>query len=135
MSDFVQLLQLAFTEGTNNKLSQPLGNWYHGRISQAWNQVISLMEHLIYSFETEPCHSVRVYEWQYNHQSCPWHYKRSSPTQTFPITAVPVSGRFESGFFIPDALDGTANVIDPPTTDVPPWEDQMLRGYQQTVHL
>jgi hypothetical protein len=52
-NDFVQLLQLAFTEGTNNKLRQPLGNWYCGRISQAWNQVFSPLEHLIYSLETE----------------------------------------------------------------------------------
>jgi hypothetical protein len=32
-NDFLSLLQLAFTEGTNNKLHQPLGNWYQGRIS------------------------------------------------------------------------------------------------------
>jgi hypothetical protein len=61
-NDFVQLLQLAFTEGTNNKLRQPLGNWYRGRISQAWNQVFSPSEHLIYSLETEPRGSVQVYE-------------------------------------------------------------------------
>lgn len=134
-NDFVQLLQLAFTKGTNNKLSQPLGNWYHGRISQAWNQVFSPMEHLIYSFETEPCCSVHIYEWQYNHWSHRWCYKRLSPTQTFPINAVPISRSFEFGFFIPDALEGTADVIDPPTTNVPPWEDQMLCGYQQKVCL
>ncbi len=27
-NDFVMLLQLAFKDGTNNKLQQPLGNWY-----------------------------------------------------------------------------------------------------------
>jgi hypothetical protein len=63
------------------------------------------MEHLIYSFDTEPHCSVHVYEWQYNRQSHRRCYKRSSPTQTFPINAVPVSGSFESGFFIPDALE------------------------------
>jgi hypothetical protein len=29
---------------------------------------------------------------------------------TFPIDAVPISGRFESSFFIPDVLEGTADV-------------------------
>jgi hypothetical protein len=47
------LLQLAITEGTNNKLRQPLGNWYQGQISQAWNQVFSPEEHKIYSLEIE----------------------------------------------------------------------------------
>jgi hypothetical protein len=48
------LLQLAFTEGTNNKLHHPLGNWHQRRISQAWNQVFSPEEHKIYSLEMEP---------------------------------------------------------------------------------
>ncbi len=48
-NDFIALLQLAFTEGMNNKLHQPLGNWYQGQISQAWNQVFSPEEHKIYS--------------------------------------------------------------------------------------
>jgi hypothetical protein len=52
-NEFVSLLQLAFTEGTNNKLRQPLGNWYQGQISQAWNQVFSPEEHKIYSLEIE----------------------------------------------------------------------------------
>jgi hypothetical protein len=56
-NDFVKLLQLAFTDGTNNKLRQPLGNWYRGRISQAWNQVFSPADHKIYSLETEPHHT------------------------------------------------------------------------------
>jgi hypothetical protein len=50
-NDFVILLQLAFTEGTNNKLRQPLGNWYCGRISQTWNQAFSPDKHMIYSLE------------------------------------------------------------------------------------
>jgi hypothetical protein len=65
-NDFVLLLQLAFTEGMNNKLKQQLGNWYRGRISQAWNQVFSPSEHVIYSLEAEPRRSVLVYERQYN---------------------------------------------------------------------
>jgi hypothetical protein len=64
-NDFVQLLQLAFTDGTNNKLRQPLGNWYRGRISQAWNQVFSPADHKIYSLKTEPRHTVQVNERQY----------------------------------------------------------------------
>jgi hypothetical protein len=53
-NNFVSLLQLAFTEGMNNKLRQPLGNWYQGWISQAWNQVFSPEEHKIYFVEMEP---------------------------------------------------------------------------------
>jgi hypothetical protein len=45
---------------------------------------------------------------------------------TFPINAVPVSGKFESGFYLPDKLEGTADVIPAPAKDQPPWEDQML---------
>jgi hypothetical protein len=40
-NNFISFLQLSFTEGTNNKLRQRLGNWYCGCISQAWNQVFS----------------------------------------------------------------------------------------------
>jgi hypothetical protein len=64
-NDFVKLLQLAFTDGTNNKLWQPLGNWYQGQISQAWNQIFSPADHKIYSFETDPCRMVQVYEQHY----------------------------------------------------------------------
>jgi hypothetical protein len=74
-NDFVLLLQLAFTEGTNNKLKQQLGNWYQGRISQAWNQVFFPSEHVIYSLAAEPRCSVLVYERQYNHRSRRWRYK------------------------------------------------------------
>jgi hypothetical protein len=52
-NDFISFLQLSFTEGTNNKLHQRLGNWYRGRILQAWNQVFSPSDNKIYSFETE----------------------------------------------------------------------------------
>jgi hypothetical protein len=64
-NDFVSLLQLAFTEGTNNQLRQPLGNWYQGRISQAWNQIFSPEVHKIYSLKMEPSRAVRIYERQY----------------------------------------------------------------------
>jgi hypothetical protein len=65
-NDFVQLLQLAFTEGTSNRLQHPLGNWYCGHISQSWNQVFSIADHKIYSLEQEPCRSICIYEKQYN---------------------------------------------------------------------
>jgi hypothetical protein len=69
---------------------------------------------VIYSLEAEPRRSVLVYEWQYNRWFRRWHYKWSSPNLTFPVDAVPISGRFESGFFIPDVLKGTADVNAPP---------------------
>jgi hypothetical protein len=82
-NDFVKLLQLAFTDGTNNKLRWPLGNWYRGRISQACNQVFSPDDHKIYSYETETQWKVQVYERQYTCWSHQWRYERSSPTVTF----------------------------------------------------
>jgi hypothetical protein len=58
-----------------------------------------------------------------------------SPTLTFPIDAVPISGKFEAGYFLPDNTEGTADVIPPPVIDQPPWEDGMLRGYQRMTPL
>jgi hypothetical protein len=54
---------------------------------------------------------------------------------TFPINAVPVSGKFIGGYFHPDTPEGTANVVPPPVHDEPPWEDRMFRGYQRTTSL
>jgi hypothetical protein len=54
---------------------------------------------------------------------------------TFPIDAVPVSGKFSSGYFHPDTPEGTADVVPPLVHDEPPWEDRMIRGYQQTMSL
>jgi hypothetical protein len=59
----------------------------------------------------------------------------NSPVLTFPIDAVPVSGKFENGFFIPDSLDGTADVVNPPPDDDPAWERCMLQGYQCSLPL
>jgi hypothetical protein len=42
---------------------------------------------------------------------------------TFPIDAVPISGRFESSFFIPDVLEGTADVDAPPMAETTAWEN------------
>jgi hypothetical protein len=134
-NDFVMLLQLAFTDGTNNKLQQPVGHWYRGQISQVWNQIFSPAKHKIYLFEMEPCQMVQVFKQQYTCQSCRWCYQWSSPTLTFPIHTVPVSGKFESGVYLPDNPKGTADVIPPPAKDQPPWEDQMLQGFQRTTSL
>jgi hypothetical protein len=78
---------------------------------------------------------VQVYKQQYTCQSRQWCYQQLSPTLTFPINTVPVSGKFESGFYLPDNPKGTADVITPPAKDQPPWEDQMLQGYQRTSNF
>jgi hypothetical protein len=54
---------------------------------------------------------------------------------TFPIDAVPISSKFEAGYFLPDNTEGTVDVVPPPVIDQPPWEDQMLRGYQRMTSL
>jgi hypothetical protein len=41
----------------------------------------------------------------------------------FPINAVPISGKFEASYFLPDNSEGTADVIPPPIINQPPWED------------
>jgi hypothetical protein len=107
-----------------------MGNWYRGRISQSWNQVFSPADHKIYSFKTEPRQTVRVYERQYTRCSRQWQYQCSSLVLTFPIDIAPISGKFEQGFFIPDNLDGTADVVNPPPNNEPTWERQMLHGYR-----
>jgi hypothetical protein len=107
-----------------------MGNWYRGHISQSWNQVFSPADHKIYSFKTEPHQTIHVYEQQYTRCSCQWQYQRSSPVLTFPIDIAPISGKFKQGFFIPNNLDGTTDVVDPPPNNKPTWERQMLHGYQ-----
>jgi hypothetical protein len=81
--------------------------------------------------ETEPRHTVQVYEWQYTRQSQLWCYQQSSPTLTFPIDAVPISGKFEAGYFLPDNTEATADVVPPPVINQP----RMLRGYQRMTSL
>jgi hypothetical protein len=54
---------------------------------------------------------------------------------TFPINAVPISGKFEASYFLPDNSEGTTEVVSPPIINPLPWEDQMLRGYQQMTSL
>jgi hypothetical protein len=127
-NDFISFLQLSFIEGMNNKLHQHLGNWYRGRISQAWNQVFSPSDNKIYSFETEPHHSVHIYEQSICQKNCGWRYLRSTPTLSFPIDAVPVSGKFETGFFIPNNHECTGDVMPPPPDDVLQWEERMFQG-------
>jgi hypothetical protein len=78
---------------------------------------------------------VQVNERQYTHQSCQWRYQWLPPTLTFPINVVPISAKFNAGYFLPDHSEGTADVVPPPIIDQPPWEDWMLRGYQRTTSL
>jgi hypothetical protein len=78
---------------------------------------------------------VRIYEKQYTRRARQWRYQRTSPTISFPIDSVPISGKFENGFFIPDTPEGTADIIDPPPEDEIQWECIMLCGYQRTVPL
>jgi hypothetical protein len=40
-------------------------------------------------------------------------------TLTFPIDAVPISGKFEAVYFLPDHWEGTADVVPPPVIDHP----------------
>jgi hypothetical protein len=54
---------------------------------------------------------------------------------TFPINVVPISAKFNAGYFLPDHSEGTADVVPPTVIDQPPWEDQMLRGYQRMTSL
>ena len=130
-NDFVVLLQLAFTEGTNNRLRQPLGSWYRGRISQSWNQVYSPTKRKVYSFETEPRHSVRIYG-RTRRRSRRMQYLRSTPMLSFPIDTVPISGKFETGFFVPDS-DTTTDVVDPPPDEILQREECMFRGRHRYV--
>jgi hypothetical protein len=116
----------------NNKLRQLLGNWYQGWISQAWNQVFSPGEQKFFSLEMEPSRAIQIYERQYTQQSRRWCYQRSSPMLTFPIDAVPISGKFAIRYFHPDTPEGTADVVPPPEHEEPPISrppDQVLHSH------
>jgi len=56
---FVKQLRKCFCQGTNDRLNQPLGRWYRGRISQIWPQVYSPSTRLLYN--AEPNGSLRLY--------------------------------------------------------------------------
>jgi hypothetical protein len=62
----------------------------------------------IYSFEMEPRHSVCIYE-RSRRRSRRWRYLCSTPMLALDV--VPILGRFETGFFVPDS-DVTADVVD-----------------------
>jgi hypothetical protein len=42
--------------------------------------------------------------------------------------AVPISGKFEAGFFVSDDSEQIADAVEPPTEIVQPWENQMFQG-------
>lgn len=88
-NQFLLLLHTAFTKGTNDKLHQPLGDWYRGQIAQSWNQVFCPSDMRIYAFETSPCLAVRIYE-RSGSPHC-YRYVRTSTTLTFPRDSVPMS--------------------------------------------
>jgi hypothetical protein len=47
-------LQVAYTVGTNNLLTGPLGRWYVDQMHQAWHQVYCDATDTVYSFTEEP---------------------------------------------------------------------------------
>lgn len=107
---FTALLHQCFTDGTNGTLTQPMEQWYKGRLTQVWYQVYSPATKKVYSYEQG---SVREYIKRRPTQTRFTYYKRSTTT-TFPLDAIPISGRFEAGHFIPDARH-QPSFIDPPT--------------------
>ena len=111
----------------------PLGDWYHGRIHQSWNQVFCPSDLHIYSFETSPCLAVRIYECARSpRQFC---YLRTSPSLTFPWDAIPISGQFQNGYFVPDNSVHTAKIVDPPSDDSFHWLHRMLHNFEHSVPL
>jgi hypothetical protein len=132
-NQFLLLLHTAFTKGTNDKLHQPLGDWYRGQIAQSWNQVFCPSDMRIYAFETSPCLAVRIYE-RSGSPHC-YRYVRTSTTLTFPRDSVPMSGTLQNGYFLPDNSERTAAIIDPPTIAPSPWLRRMLHNFDHFVPL
>ena len=83
----------------NGTLTQLMGEWYQGRLTQIWNQVYSPMTKCIYSFEQG---SVQEYAKRHLSQSR-FTYSRHSTTTSFPRDSVLITGCFESGHFVPDS--------------------------------
>jgi hypothetical protein len=61
---FITKLQVAYTMGTNNLLTRPLGQLYVDQMHQAWHQVYCDATDTVYSFTKEPTPSVRIYNCQ-----------------------------------------------------------------------
>ena len=64
-NEFIFLLQMAFTEGTTNKLRQPLGSWYCGCIHQSWNQIFGTKSFVTPTFTYIPLKPCLAWQCEY----------------------------------------------------------------------
>ena len=108
----------------NGTLTQPMEEWYQGRLMQIWNQVYSPMTKCIYSFEQG---SVQEYAKHHLLQSR-FTYSRHLTTTSFPRDSVPITGRFESGHFVPDSRQQPT--FTPPQTLPDDTATKMIRTIQ-----
>jgi hypothetical protein len=113
---FFTKLQVAYTVGTNNLLTGPLGRWYVDRMHRAWHQVYCDATNTVYSFTKEPMPSVKIYncqtQWTKWFQYTQMHDSISFPLQQQCLT--PISGHFEQGFFIADSNEASSYTAPPP---------------------
>jgi hypothetical protein len=116
---FVTKLQVAYTVGTNNLLTRPLGQWDVDQMHQAWHQVYCDATDTVYSFTKEPTPSVRIYNCQT--QWTKWfRYTQMHDSISFPLQQqclTPISGHFEQGFFIADSNEASNYTAPPPKVD------------------
>jgi hypothetical protein len=139
---FVKQLREAFTTNnafngnntpTSTKLRRPLGKWYKGRILQAWNQVYDNATDTVYSFD--PAHkSVRKFN-RPRHNGQRFRHTISAESVSFPINCIPISGKFESGFFIIDSRNNASITPPPAPRSNNDSIQRMLRGLVNHVPL
>jgi hypothetical protein len=126
ISTWTRIIRLCYATANSQKLDQPLGTWYKGRINQVWDTVIDPVTDKIYMWHQG---HVRVYERRNRSQ---FRYIRRLRHATFPLHCVPISGSFQSGIF---TTSGYSKTSASPTTVSEPLQEMrnMNRGVRQNV--
>jgi hypothetical protein len=91
-----KVLRRCYATTRERRLDHPLGKWYTNRLTQEWSSVIDPTAHRIYIWSQ---HTVRVYERAGRSQK-QYRHLRPHTSNSFPLGCVPVSGYFQSGYFI-----------------------------------
>ena len=105
----------------------PLGQWYHGSITQTWNTVIDPQTTNIYIWSQGHVH---IYEHQ-GHSKKQYHHLCPHATNSFPLECIPVTSEFQAGNFI---ISGFTKLTSPPSTTIPNYTTEHRVMHHSTHH-